>query len=151
MCGGRRDCSGVMLGYKGHPSHGRGITHPWVSIRAALSHLLSFPWGMCQPPLALGALVLPSSHQTVPCLASLLQPSASKPPAQIYCHALKPQLSARVSVSRWPLIDLFYLPSAKALWPWPPRWCKGLPKAPSAPLAHPGPHGHRAAGGQLSH
>lgn len=87
----------------------------------------------------LGALALPSSHQQVPCLASPLQPSASEPPAQIYCHTLKPRLSARVSVSRWPLIDLFYLPLAKALWPQPPRWHKGLPKALGSPLAHPGP------------
>ena len=138
-CSSRRDHLGVMLGSEGHPGHGRGITHPHVSIRATLSHLLSLPQGLCWPPLGLGALALPSSHQQVPRLASPLQPSASEPPAQIYCHALKPQLSARVSMSRRPLIDLFYLPLAKALWPRPRWWHKGLPKALGAPLAHPSP------------
>ena len=110
-----------------------------------------FPGGSDSLCSSLGALALPSSHQQVPRLLSPLQPSAAKPPTQIYCHALKPRLSTGVSVSQRPLIDLFYHPLAKALWPRPPRWRKGLPKAFGAPLAHPGPRGHGAASSQLSH
>lgn len=69
------------------------------------------------------------SHPPYPAIC-LRAPS----PAHIYGQALKPRLSARVSVSRRPLIDLFYLPLAKALWPQPLGIAWDIPRPPALPL-----------------
>lgn len=128
-CSSRRNHSGVMLG-----SRLQGASQQRHHPASELSSPTSSTF-LCWTPLGLEAFALPSSLHQVPGLASPLQPSASEPPAQIYCHTLKPGLSARVTVSQRPLIDLFYLPLAKKHFgPSPLDAVRGFPRPSVLPL-----------------
>ena len=97
----------------GHLCPGGGIAHP-------MSAFGSYEWEFPLFPHPLTSLPpTPPSH--LPCT----------PPSDLLSCIKTLCLSTRVSMSR--LIDWFYLPLAKALWPQPFRIAWGIPRPPVLP------------------